>query len=90
MCGIAGSIDLGNNRIDKKIIPSLIESIRHRGPNFENYWLNNNLVKVKTNKEIILSAGTIGSPHILQASGIGPGELLKNNNSIFKINISTL
>ncbi len=45
-----------------------------------NYWLDNNLISVKANKEIILSAGTIGSPHILQASGIGPGELLKNNN----------
>ena len=45
-----------------------------------NYWHNNNLIKVKANKEIILSAGTIGSPHILQASGIGPGGLLKNNN----------
>ena len=45
-----------------------------------NYWLDNNLVTVKANKEIILSAGTIGSPHILQASGIGPGDLLKNNN----------
>ena len=37
-----------------------------------NYWNNNNLFTVKANKEIILSAGTIGSPHILQASGIGP------------------
>ena len=45
-----------------------------------NYWLNNNLISVKANKEIILCAGTIGSPHILQASGIGPGDLLKNNN----------
>ena len=45
-----------------------------------NYWLDNNLVTVKANKEIILCAGTIGSPHILQASGIGPGDLLKNNN----------
>jgi len=45
-----------------------------------NYWHNNQLLKVKANKEIILSAGTIGSPHILQASGIGPGALLKKNN----------
>ncbi len=45
-----------------------------------NYWVNNNLATVKANKEIILCAGSIGSPHILQASGIGPGELLKNNN----------
>ena len=45
-----------------------------------NYWQNNQLFNVKANKEIILSAGTIGSPHILQASGIGPGLLLKKNN----------
>jgi choline dehydrogenase len=29
--------------------------------------------------ETLLSAGAIGSPHILQLSGIGPGELLKRN-----------
>ncbi len=45
-----------------------------------NYWKDNNLFTVKANKEIILSAGSIGSPHILQASGIGPGSLLKSNN----------
>ena len=45
-----------------------------------NYWVNNKIITTKVNKEIILSAGTIGSPHILQASGIGPGNLLKNNN----------
>ena len=31
-------------------------------------------------KEIILSAGTVGSPQILQLSGIGPETLLKQNN----------
>ena len=45
-----------------------------------NFWKNNQLLKTKTNKEIILSAGTIGSPHILQASGVGPGSLLKKND----------
>jgi choline dehydrogenase len=45
-----------------------------------NYWQGNQLIKVNANIEIILSAGSIGSPHILQASGIGPGELLKKNN----------
>ncbi len=44
-----------------------------------NYWINEKLNVVEANKEIILSAGTIGSPHILQASGIGPGRLLKEN-----------
>ena len=47
-----------------------------------NYWIKNynKLFSIKANKEIILSAGTIGSPHILQASGIGPSDLLKNYN----------
>ena len=45
-----------------------------------NFWKNNQLLNVKANKEIILSAGTVGSPHILQVSGVGPGDLLKKNN----------
>ena len=44
-----------------------------------NYWSGENVITVKANKEVILSSGTIGSPHILQASGIGPGELLKKS-----------
>ena len=42
------------------------------------YWKNEKLITVKANKEVILSAGTIGSPHILQTSGIGEGEKLRN------------
>ncbi len=45
-----------------------------------NYWKNGNITKAKANVEIILSAGSIGTPHILQASGVGPGDLLKKNN----------
>ncbi|NNE63063.1 MAG: choline dehydrogenase, partial [Gammaproteobacteria bacterium] len=35
------------------------------------------LQSVYANREVILSAGPIASPHILQLSGIGPGEVLK-------------
>ena len=31
-------------------------------------------------KEVILSAGAIGSPQLLQVSGVGPAELLEQNN----------
>ncbi|MEM7194256.1 MAG: choline dehydrogenase [Pseudomonadota bacterium] len=34
-------------------------------------------VSVTANREVILSAGSIGSPHLLQRSGIGPGEVLQ-------------
>ena len=43
------------------------------------YWYNNQLIKVKVKKEIILSAGSIGSPHILQVSGIGDPSKIKNH-----------
>jgi choline dehydrogenase len=43
------------------------------------YWHENLCKKAICNNEIILSAGTVGSPHILQASGIGPAKLLKKN-----------
>ena len=42
------------------------------------YWQDNQLIRAKCNKEIILSAGSVGSPHILQTSGVGPAELLKS------------
>ncbi|MGF1527541.1 MAG: GMC family oxidoreductase [Candidatus Competibacterales bacterium] len=35
---------------------------------------------VKAKGEVILAAGSIGSPHLLQLSGIGPGELLRQYN----------
>ena len=51
--------------------------------NFENkkavsvsYWKNNQSFTVKANKEIILSAGSIGSTQILQTSGIGDAKKL--------------
>ena len=37
-----------------------------------------NLITVTANKEIILCAGPIGSPQLLQRSGIGRGDLLQN------------
>ena len=51
--------------------------------NFENkkavsvsYWRDNQSFTIKTNKEIILSAGSIGSTQILQTSGIGDAKKL--------------
>jgi len=38
---------------------------------------NGRLQTASANRELILSAGPIASPHLLQLSGIGPGEVLK-------------
>ena len=43
-----------------------------------NYYVGDNLNTVLANKEVILSAGSIGSPHILQVSGIGDAKKLNN------------
>ena len=43
-----------------------------------NYFIGDKINTVIANKEVILSAGSIGSPHILQVSGIGDEKKLKN------------
>jgi choline dehydrogenase len=42
------------------------------------YKKNGEIVRVNANKEVILSAGSIGSPQLLQLSGIGPREVLRD------------
>ncbi len=41
------------------------------------YERKGTIIEAKTNKEVILSAGPIGSPHLLQLSGIGPKATLE-------------
>jgi len=41
------------------------------------YKLNGTVKTAKANKEVILSAGSIGSPHLLQLSGIGDTQILE-------------
>ena len=45
-----------------------------------NYYLGEKINTTKANKEVILSAGSIGSPHILQVSGVGDVTKLKKLN----------
>jgi choline dehydrogenase len=42
-------------------------------------WTGDEMVTVTSTGEVILSAGSIGSPQILQLSGIGPGALLQQH-----------
>ncbi len=43
------------------------------------YIIGDKIFEVRSNKEIILSAGSIGSPHILQISGVGDVQKLKKH-----------
>ena len=42
-------------------------------------WANHEMITATATTEVILSAGSIGSPQILQLSGIGPGALLQQH-----------
>lgn len=42
-------------------------------------WNGNEVVNVQATAEVLLCAGSIGSPQLLQLSGIGPGTLLRQH-----------
>lgn len=54
----------------------LLEETRVTGLNLT---VKGQTMTVQAGKEVILSAGAIGSPQLLQLSGIGPADLLKSN-----------
>jgi len=43
-----------------------------------------NMVQARARREVILSAGSIGSPHILQLSGIGPADVLQQHGVVVR------
>ena len=72
------------NPIKKRQNLKIITNAHVKKIKFENkiareveYWQDNELKVISGNKEIILSSGAIGSPQILQASGIGNSQKLK-------------
>ncbi len=42
------------------------------------YEKKGSIIQVKANKEVLLSAGSIGSPQLLQLSGVGPAGVLRD------------
>ncbi|WP_137896562.1 GMC family oxidoreductase N-terminal domain-containing protein [Ramlibacter sp. 2FC] len=42
-------------------------------------WTGKEMVTATATREVVLSAGSIGSPQILQLSGVGPAELLRQH-----------
>ncbi len=73
------------NPVKKRKNLKIIVNAQVQKINFENnkavsisYYEKDKLFNVEAKKEIILSAGSIGSPHLLQVSGIGDVIKLKN------------
>ena len=66
----------------KIIVKAHVQKINFKGKKAigVNYYTENKLNTATANEEVILSAGSIGSPHILQVSGIGDSSKLKKHN----------
>ena len=74
-----GYLNPAKKRSNLKIITNAhVQKINFEGKKATGieYFLGENLSKISANKEVILCAGSIGSPHILQVSGIGDGDKL--------------
>mgnify|MGYP001182571916 CR=1 FL=1 len=52
MCGIAGAISFNKQKINRTIIPSLINSIKHRGPDHSGSWLSENKLILMINTRL--------------------------------------
>ncbi len=65
----------------KIITEAHVQKINFDGKKAESvsFFQGDKVVTVKARREIILSAGSIGSPHILQVSGVGDSNKLKKN-----------
>ena len=70
------------NRTNLKIVTNAhVQKINFEGRKAisVNYYQGEKVITTRTKREIILSAGSIGSPHILQVSGIGDANKIKKN-----------
>src|SRR6056300_2004929 len=77
-----GYLNPAKNRSNLKIVVKAhVQKINFAGKKAEgvSYYVGNKLHTVQANKEVILSAGAIGSPHTLQVSGIGEEQKLKKH-----------
>jgi len=57
--------------VDMKLISCRKDRVKEQGTDV--------LCSIRAKREIILSAGTVGSPHLLQCSGIGDAKLLRSH-----------
>jgi len=74
-------INQAKNRSNLTIIQGvLVQKVLLKGKTVigVEYKINDQIKTINANKEVILSAGSVGSPQLLQLSGIGPADVLKS------------
>jgi len=74
-------INQAKNRLNLTIVQGvLVQKVLLKGKTAigVEYKINDQIKTINANKEVILSAGSVGSPQLLQLSGIGPADVLKS------------
>ena len=101
MCGIAGIISLNNEPVKKNTLISMIDSIKHRGPDGEGYWTHDNIGIAHCRLSIVDLSKNANQPmicdnnrYILSYNGeiynyLELKDLLKKVGFLFKTNSDT-
>jgi choline dehydrogenase len=66
-------------RTDALVCGVTIDAVRRRATGVEVRFGGGTASRIEARREVLLAAGAIGSPQLLQLSGVGPGELLRDN-----------
>ncbi|EJC99459.1 glucose oxidase [Fomitiporia mediterranea MF3/22] len=83
-------LTLINNRVTKVLLSGSAPNVRATGVQFKNSNNTGNTFTVHASKEVILSAGAIASPQLLQLSGIGDPSVLNPLGIDVRVNLPTV
>jgi asparagine synthase (glutamine-hydrolysing) len=88
MCGIAGILNLNNNKVDPGIIQSMTDAVAHRGPDAEGIW-NENEIALGHRRLSIIDLSTAANQPFTDNSGrfvtVFNGEIYNYNDVKRKI-----
>ncbi|EJC99457.1 glucose oxidase [Fomitiporia mediterranea MF3/22] len=83
-------LTLINNRVTKVLLSGSAPNVRATGVQFKNSNNTGDTFTVHARKEVILSAGAIASPQLLQLSGIGDPSVLDPLGIDVRVNLPTV
>ena len=68
MCGIAGIINLHNERVNESILKLMTDAIAHRGPDGEGFWIHEN-IGIGHRRLAIIDLSSLGNQPMVSADG---------------------
>ena len=68
MCGIAGIINLHNERVNESILKLMTDAIAHRGPDGDGFWIHEN-IGIGHRRLAIIDLSSLGNQPMVSADG---------------------